>query len=43
MPEVDIKEAVRERYAEIARNVQTPGSSRCYDGEAGACGISANL
>jgi SAM-dependent methyltransferase len=43
MPEIDIKEAVRERYAEIARNVQTPGSSCCYDGEAGSCGISANL
>jgi len=43
MSEVDIKEAVRKRYAEIARNVQTPGSSCCYDGEAGSCGISANL
>jgi SAM-dependent methyltransferase len=43
MPEVDIKEAVRERYAEIARNVRTSGSSCCYDGEAGSCGISANL
>jgi SAM-dependent methyltransferase len=43
MSEVGIKEAVRERYAEIARNVQTPGSSCCYDGEAGSCGISANL
>jgi SAM-dependent methyltransferase len=43
MPDVDIKEVVRERYAEIARNVQTPGSLCCYDGEAGSCGISANL
>ena len=43
MPEVDIKEVVRERYAEIARNVQTLGSSCCYDGEEGSCGISANL
>jgi SAM-dependent methyltransferase len=43
MPDVDIKEVVRERYAEIARSVQTPGSSCCYDGEAGSCGISANL
>jgi SAM-dependent methyltransferase len=43
MSEVDIKEAVRERYAEIARNVRAPGSSCCYDGEAGSCGISANL
>jgi SAM-dependent methyltransferase len=41
MSEVDIKEAVRERYAEIARSVQTPGASCCYDGEAGSCG--ANL
>jgi SAM-dependent methyltransferase len=43
MSEVDIKEIVRERYAEIARNVHAPGSSCCYDGEAGSCGISANL
>jgi arsenite methyltransferase len=43
MPEVNIKKVVRERYAEIARNVQTPGSSCCYDGEAGSCGISVNL
>ena len=43
MSEVDIKEAVRNRYAEIARSVQAPGSSCCYDGEAGSCGISANL
>jgi SAM-dependent methyltransferase len=48
MSEVDIKEAVRERYAEIARNVGNPGSSccsgsSCYDGEKGAEGISANL
>ena len=43
MPEVDIKEAVRHRYAEIARNVRGPGSSCCYDGESGSEGISANL
>jgi hypothetical protein len=43
MAEVDIKEAVRERDAEIARNVRAPGPSCCYDGEAGSCGISANL
>jgi arsenite methyltransferase len=43
MSEADIKEAVRNRYAEIARNVQAPGSGCCYDGEAGSCGISANL
>ena len=43
MPEVDIKEVVRERYAGIARNVQTLGSPCCYDGEEGSCGISANL
>ena len=43
MPKVDIKEVVRERYGEIARNVQGPGSSCCYDGEAGSCRISANL
>src|SRR6516225_3520495 len=43
MPEADIKEAVRKRYGEIARRVRTPGSSCCYDGEAGSCGISANL
>jgi len=43
MCEVDIKEVVRERYAEIARSVRTPGSSCCYDGEAGSSGISANL
>jgi SAM-dependent methyltransferase len=43
MPEADIKEAVRNRYAEIARNVRAPGSSCCYDGEAGSRGISANL
>jgi SAM-dependent methyltransferase len=43
MSEVDIKEVVRKRYAEIARSVQTPSSSCCYDGEAGSCGISANL
>src|SRR6516164_5805256 len=43
MSEVDIKEAVRNRYAKIARSVQTPGSSCCYDGEVGSCGISPNL
>ena len=43
MPEVDIKQVVRERYAGIARNIQTPQSSCCYDGEEGSCGISANL
>jgi hypothetical protein len=43
MSEVDIKEVVRGRYAEIARSVRAPGSSCCYDGEAGSCGISANL
>jgi arsenite methyltransferase len=43
MSEVDIKEIVRERYAEIARNVRAPGSSCCYDGESGSEGISANL
>jgi arsenite methyltransferase len=43
MSEVDIKEVVRERYAEIARSVRTPDSSCCYDGEAGSSGISANL
>jgi arsenite methyltransferase len=48
MPEVDIKEAGRERYAEIARNVGASGSpccsgSSCYDGERGSEGISADL
>jgi SAM-dependent methyltransferase len=43
MSEVDIKEAVRERYAGIARNVGKPGASCCYDGECGSEGISANL
>jgi SAM-dependent methyltransferase len=43
VPEDDIKEAVRKRYGEIARSVRTPGSSCCYDGESGSCGISANL
>ena len=43
MPETDIKEVVRGRYAEIARSLRAPGSSCCYDGEAGSCGISANL
>jgi arsenite methyltransferase len=43
MSEGDIKEAVRERYAEIARSVQGLGSSCCYDGEVGSRCISANL
>ena len=43
MSETNIKEAVRGRYAEIARSVRVPGSSCCYDGEAGSSGISANL
>jgi arsenite methyltransferase len=48
MPEVDIKEAGRERYAEIARNVGASGSPCCsgsssYDGERGSEGISADL
>jgi arsenite methyltransferase len=43
MSKTDIKEAVRGRYAEIARSVRAPGSSCCYDGEAGSSGISANL
>ena len=43
MSEADIKEVVRERYAEIARSVKGPGSSCCYDGEVGSRSISANL
>ncbi len=43
MSEVDIKDVVRDRYGAIARNVRTPGSSCCYDGECGSEGISANL
>ncbi|RBP05059.1 ubiquinone/menaquinone biosynthesis C-methylase UbiE [Roseiarcus fermentans] len=43
MSDVDIKEVVRDRYGAIARNVRTPGSSCCYDGECGSEGISANL
>src|SRR5271167_171365 len=43
MSDIDIKEVVRGRYAEIARSVRAPGSSCCYDGEAGSRGISANL
>ena len=49
MSEVDIKEAVRDRYGEIARNVGKSGSSccsgssSCYDGEKGAGAVSANL
>ncbi len=42
MSETAIREAVRERYAEIARSVRGPGSC-CYDGEVGSRGISANL
>ena len=49
MPEMDIKEVVRERYAEAARNVRAPGS--CCGGAscgadaalAGVSAISANL
>jgi arsenite methyltransferase len=43
MSEVDIKDAVRNRYAEIARSVRAPGSSCGCDGECGSEGISANL
>jgi hypothetical protein len=43
MPQPDIKEVVRGRYAEIARSVRARGSSCCYDGEAGSCVNSANL
>ncbi len=48
MPEADIKEVVRGRYAEIARSVGNPGASccpgsSCYDGERGSEAISANL
>jgi arsenite methyltransferase len=43
MSEADIKEVVRERYTEIARSVQGPASSCCYDGEVGSRCISANL
>jgi arsenite methyltransferase len=43
MSKADIKEVVRERYAEIARSVQGPGSSCCYDGEVGSRSISGNL
>jgi ubiquinone/menaquinone biosynthesis C-methylase UbiE len=43
MSGVDIQEVVRERYGEIARSVQGPGSSCCYDGEVGSRSISANL
>ena len=42
MSDIEIKETVRERYAEIARSVQGPGSC-CYDGEVGSRCISANL
>jgi arsenite methyltransferase len=42
MSETDIREVVRERYAEIAGSVQGPGSC-CYDGEVGSRCISANL
>ncbi len=48
MPEIDIKEVVRERYAEAARSVRAPGSccgSACGDGGAlaGASPITSNL
>jgi SAM-dependent methyltransferase len=49
MSKADIKEVVRERYAEIARSVGKWGSSccsgrsSCYDGERGSEAISANL
>jgi SAM-dependent methyltransferase len=43
MSEADIKDVVRNRYAEIARGVRASGSSCCYDGERGSEGISANL
>jgi SAM-dependent methyltransferase len=43
MPEADIKDVVRERYAGIARGVRASGSSCCTDGERGSEGISANL
>ncbi len=43
MSDADIKEVVRERYAEIARSVHGAGSSCCYDGEVGSRCISANL
>ncbi len=39
MPETDIKEVVRERYAEAARNVRAPGS--CCGGAATLNGVSA--
>ena len=42
MSDTEIRETVRERYAEIARSVQRPGSC-CYDGEVGSRCISANL
>jgi arsenite methyltransferase len=42
MSETEVREAVRERYAEIARGVQKSGSC-CYDGEIGSRCISANL
>jgi hypothetical protein len=34
LPEADIKEVVRNRYAEIARNVRAPGTSCYYDVDA---------
>jgi SAM-dependent methyltransferase len=48
MSDIDIKEAVRTRYGEIARTVGKPSSSCCSgssrtDGERGSEGISANL
>jgi arsenite methyltransferase len=48
MSEIDIKQVVRERYAEAARSVRAPGSccgSACGDGtaQAGASPITSNL
>jgi arsenite methyltransferase len=42
MSDTEIRETVRERYAEIARSVHGPDSCR-YDGELGSRCISANL
>ncbi len=39
MPDTDIKDVVRERYAEVARNVRAPGS--CCGGDAARAGVSA--
>jgi arsenite methyltransferase len=48
MPEIDIKEVVRERYAEVARSMRAPGSccggSACGGAaQAGASPITSNL